>query len=154
MAAIFNDAWGVAGYNYLVTINGVQLSFSEVKGGDQETQIIEYRTGDMFETAYNIKRQGLMKMADWTFTRGVFISHDENEATFNLLYDKEYATELGSRFDMLIELLDDQGETVISWNCHNCFPTKLSVTGMKGDGNALAIEEMTVCVERTEIQYA
>jgi hypothetical protein len=31
--------------------------------------VLDYRTGDQFETPWNIKRQGLMKFADWTFTR-------------------------------------------------------------------------------------
>ncbi len=154
MAAIYQDEWAVAGYNYMVTINGQQLSFSEVKGGGMETQIIEYRTGDQFETPWNAKRQGLMKFEDWTFTRGTMIGHDENITTFNLLFDREYTTELGERFDMLVELLDDQGETVASWNVHNCFPTKINITGLKGDGNALAIEEMVVCGEVTRLELA
>jgi hypothetical protein len=64
--------------------NMKKLSIQEmkfVKGGATNdapctATMIEYRTGDQFETPWNIKRQGLMKFADWTFTRYVCVGEE------------------------------------------------------------------------------
>ena len=55
--ADFPDQWPVAKFHFRITIDGQQISFKEVSGLDQETQVIEYRHGDS-EVFSNIKMAG------------------------------------------------------------------------------------------------
>lgn len=138
--ADFPDQWPIAKFHFRVTINGEQISFQEVSGLDQETEVIEYRHGDS-EVFSNIKRAGLMKFSNITMKKGVFEDDDRLLELFNQIYDnKDYHTSEDSRFDILIELLDEVGETVMAWNIERAFPVKLQGTDLKSDGNEVAIE--------------
>jgi Fic family protein len=60
-----------------------------IKGGNVDVNnvqctatVLNYRTGDQFETPWNIKRQGLMKFADWTFPKRI-VECDGAEALNN-----------------------------------------------------------------------
>jgi len=139
--ADFPDQWPIAKFHFRVTIGGEQISFKEVSGLDQETQVIEYRHGDS-EVFSNIKRAGLMKFSNITLKKGVFRTDDRILEMFNKIYEKDYYDKADTRKDLLVELLDEAGETVMSWNIIRAFPIKMTGTDLKSDGNEVAIESI------------
>ena len=84
-----------------------------------------------------------MKFSNITMKKGVFESDDRLLELFNKIYEeKSYYGDSESRFDILVELLDELGETVMTWNIIKAFPVKLQGTDLKSDGNEVAIESI------------
>jgi phage tail-like protein len=137
----FPDLWPTASFYYRVTVDGEQISFQEVSGLDQEYEVIEYRHGDA-ESFHKIKRLGLWKTTNLVFKKGIFEGDDRLLAIFNRGYDKEYYTTEDSRMDILVELLDETGETVMAWNVNRAIPVKLGGTSLKSDSNEVAVESL------------
>ncbi len=46
------------------------------------------------------------------------------------------------RSTITISLLDEKNEVAMSWSLANAFPSKITVTDMKSDGNEVAVESM------------
>jgi phage tail-like protein len=140
------EKWAHMVYHFRVTIDGTQFSFKEVSGLESETQVAEYRDGDSLDF-FTTKRAGLNKFGTLTLKRGVFTDESELLDMFNEVYDKHYMSVPDGRKDILVELLDEHGEAVMVWNCHKCFPTKLSISGFGSDKNEIAVEELAFAVE-------
>lgn len=51
------------------------------------------------------------------------------------------------RATILISLLDEAKEVVMSWTLLNAFPVKLTVTDMKSDANEVALESIELAHE-------
>ena len=150
--ADFEDQWPIAKYHFRVTIDGEEMSFQEVSGMEVETQVIEYRHGDS-EFFHPIKMAGLLKVGDITLKRGCFEEGDELLELFNAIYeDKAYYTDEESRMELLIELLDEEGETMMTWNVERAIPIKLKGTDLNSTANEVAVEELVMSCEYVDTQ--
>lgn len=146
MADFKDELFPVLKFHFRVTVDGEQISFSEVSGLDAETEIVEYRAGDD-EFFGKMKSAGLRKVSNITLKKGIYSGDDRLGATFNRLNDKDYYTQYDSRFEMLIELMSEAGDTEMVWNVTNAFPSKLSGTDLKSDGNEVAMETLEIAAE-------
>jgi phage tail-like protein len=146
MADFKDELFPALKFHFRVTVDGEQISFSEVSGLDMETEVVEYRHGDD-EFFGKMKSAGLRKVSNITLKKGVFEGDDRIGAIFNRLNDKDYYTQYDSRFEMLIELLSETGDTVYVWNVTNAFPSKFSGTDLKSDGNEVAMETLEIAAE-------
>ena len=146
------EKWGIAKFFFRITLDGTQLSFQEVNGMNSTTKVIEYRHGDS-EDFFPTKRLGLSEFGEITLKKGVFADDLAVTEFYNAIYDKEYMSETTGRFDALFELLDETGDTILSWNLHNCIPVKLTLDGLKSDDNAAAVESIEVAVENILTQF-
>jgi phage tail-like protein len=146
MADFKDELFPALKFHFRVTVDGEQISFSEVSGLDMETEVVEYRHGDD-EFFGKMKSAGLRKVSNVTLKKGTFEGDDRLGAIFNRLNDKDYYTQYDSRFEMLIELLNETGDTVYVWNVTNAFPSKFSGTDLKSDGNEVAMETLEIAAE-------
>ena len=147
--ADFEDQWPVAKFHFRVTLDGEQVSFQEVSGLEASTEVIEYRHGDS-EIFSPIKMAGIVKTGTLALKKGIFESDDRMLELFNRIYEKNYYSDADSRMDILIELLDETGETVMTWNVSNAFPVKFTGTDLKSDANEIAIESLEFAYESIE----
>ena len=117
------------------------LAFQEVSGLDTETQPIEYRHGNspVFST---INMPGIQKFTSITMKKGVF-------ATDNSFWDWYSQIKMNTieRQDVVIKLLDEGGNPTMTWTLKNAWPTKISGTDLKSDGNEVAIESIEISHE-------
>lgn len=136
-----NNQWHSPTFRFMVSINGEQSSFQEVSGLDMETQPIEYRQGNskIFST---IKMPGLKKVGNVTLKKGVF----KQDSIFQEWYSKVKMNTI-SRSTVVINLLDENGSSVMSWTLNNAFPTKISGTDLKSEGNEVAVESVEIAYE-------
>lgn len=118
------------------------VSFQEVSGMDKEVQIIEYRhsNSQLFST---IKMPGIAKYGNITMKRGIF-SNDNN---FWKWLD-EIKMNTIKRRTVLIKLLDENGKVSMRWQLNNAWPTKITGTELKSDGNEVAIDTLEVAHEQ------
>ena len=148
--ADFPDQWPIAAFHFRVTIDGEQISFQEVSGLDHEVDVIEYRHGDS-EVFGTIKLAGLTSTSDLTCKKGIFKDDDRLLTLMNQVYEKSYySNDPDTRMDILVELLDETGETMMTWNIINAFPIKLTGPTLSSESSEVAVEEIVFTYEGLE----
>lgn len=121
------------------------IAFQEVSGMDVENQIIEYRKSNspLFSTE---KMPGITKYGNITMKRGAFV----NNNTFWKWYN-EIKMNTIKRQTILIKLLNEMGQVTMEWQLNNAWPTKISSTDLKSDGNEIAIDTLEIAHEQLVI---
>lgn len=149
MAGDANDkVWPLPKFYFSVSIDGKVMPFQEVYGLDTETQIIEYRAGNSKQFS-TIKMPGIRRTGNVTLKKGVF-------AKDNALYDwyKDIKMNLIKRAAVTISLLDESGAPTMVWTLVNAWPTKITGTDLKADGNEVAVETLELAYEGLVIATA
>ncbi|KIA96515.1 phage tail protein [Pedobacter kyungheensis] len=125
------------------TLQGI--SFQEVSGLEAESQLIEYRktNNPLFSVE---KMPGLAKHGNVTMKKGIFV----NDNTFWDWY-AEIKMNTVKRRNVLIKLLDETGNITMQWQLNNAFPTKVSGSDLKSEGNEIAIESLEIAFEQMTI---
>ncbi len=132
-------------FHYLVQWGGERLGFTEVTGLDVQIEAIEYREGSSPEYA-KVKMPGMQKFSNLTLKRGT-IAGD----TDFYKWLKTISLNKVERRDIIISLLNESHEPVITWKAKNTFPIKLQATDLKADGNEVAIETLELAHEGLDI---
>ena len=142
------SVWPLPKFYFEVKWDAEVMSFQEVSGLDTETQAIEYRHGDspVFST---LKMPGIKKFGNVTMKKGVFKSDNKfwdwyNEIKMNTI----------KRVPVTISLLDEAGAPTMVWTLENAWPTKISGTDLKAEGNEVAIETIEIAHEGITIANA
>lgn len=149
--ADFQGQWAAASFHFRVTLDGEQMSFAKVEGLNfGEADVIEYRHGDS-EVFTTIKRLGLIKTPEITFSKGIFADDDRLLEIFSRMYEKEYYMTEEGRFDCLVELLDEEGDTVMTWSIVNAIPTKMTAPTLDAQTSEIAIETFSIVCEGIEL---
>lgn len=133
-------------FHFTVQWGGTRIGFSEVTGLTQENQAIEYRDGSFPEFS-SIKMPGLRKFANITLKRGVVKSDNDFAKWISTV--KMNTVE---RRDVVISLLNENRDPVMTWKAHNAFPVKVEGPGLKASGNEVAIETIELAHEGLEVQ--
>lgn len=116
-------------------------TFQEISGLDVEAQIIEYRHGNSPDFS-TIKMPGIKKYGNVTLKKGVFKGDNKFWDWFNKI--KLNTIE---RKPVTIKLLDEAGNPTMVWTLKNAWPTKITGTDMKSDGNEVAVETLEIAHE-------
>jgi len=139
-------------FHFQVSWGKARLGFTEVTGLDFETEVIEYREGN--SKKYNkLKQPGLTKYSNITLKRGTFLGDfDYYELWKNTYFFQEVNAKF--RTTVIIQLMDEQHNPIISWTLANAWPTKIQATDLKADANEVAIESMELVHEGLTITEA
>ncbi len=133
-------------FHFQVQWGGTQIGFSEVTGLEISTDAIEYRDGASPEF-HKIKMPGMLKFSNITLKRGVFKGDNDFYNWWNTI-----SMNTVQRRDLIITLLNELHQPVVTWKVKNAFPTKIQSTDLKADGNEVAIETLEVAHEGLTIQ--
>ena len=133
-------------FHFSVDWGGTQLTFSEVTGLNVEVQVIEYRDGLSPEYS-TVKMPGLKKYGNITLKRGVFAGDNEYYNWLN-----EIKLNKPERRDIIISLLNEEHEPVMTWKVMNAWPTKVTSPDLKASGNEAAIETLEIAHEGISIE--
>ena len=133
-------------FHFSVEWGGTRVGFSEVTGLTQENQAIEYRDGSFPEYS-SIKMPGLRKFSNVTLKRGVIKADND---FFKWLSTIKLNT--AERRDLVINLLNEKHEPVMSWKVQRAFPVKLEGPQLKASANEVAIESIELAHEGLEVQ--
>jgi phage tail-like protein len=137
-----NSTWPLPKFYFSVTgLPGSPVSFQEVSGLDSTSEPIQYRAGDS-KSFYPIKMPGLGKVGNVTLKKGIFVNDTTLWDWFNSIKMNTIA-----RVTLVISLLDESASPKISWTLNNAFPTKITGTDMKSEGNEVAVESIEVAYE-------
>ncbi len=140
--------WPLPKFYFQVKWDSEVMSFQEVSGLDVEAQPIEYRHGDSPEFS-TISMPGMKKSSNVTMKKGVFKSDNKFWDWF-----KQIKMNTVKRVPVTISLLDEAGAPTMVWTLANAWPTKITGTDMKADGNEVAIETIEIAHEGITIDNA
>ncbi len=128
-------------FHFQVQWGGTRIGFTEVSGLSFETEAIEYREGasPVFST---IKMPGLIKYPNITLKRGLVKGDND---FFNWI--NSIRLNSVERRDIVISLLNENHEPVLSWKIINAFPVKIQCSDLKASGNEVAIETLEIAHE-------
>ncbi len=135
------DKYPVAVFHFKVTIDGSEIAFSEVSGLNQEAQHLEYRHGNAKEFV-TMKRVGMIKTGEITMKRGILSGGSEVLDVFKKIYEQKYYSQ-DSPIPLQIQLLDEKGSPVCTWDVEKAVPVKMGGADLKSDQNQIALESIT-----------
>ncbi len=135
------SVWPIPKFHFQVKWDSEVMSFQEISGLDTETQPIEYRHGDSKEFT-TIKMPGIKKFGNITMKKGVFKSDNKFWDWYNQIKMNTI-----KRIPVTISLLDETGAPTMVWTLANAWPTKITGTDLKSDGNEVAIESIEIAHE-------
>jgi len=133
-------------FHFQVEWGGSKIGFTEVSGLDITTEVIEYRDGASPEYS-KVKMPGQRKFSNITLKRGTFANDNQFYLWFNTV-----SLNTIERRNLTIALLNENHEPVIVWKVKNAWPTKITPTDLKADGNDVAIESIELVHEGLTIQ--
>lgn len=85
---------------------------------------------------------GIKKYGNVTLKKGVFKGDNKFWDWFNAIKMNTI-----NREDVTIKLLDEEGNPTMVWSLKNAWPTKITGTDMKSDGNEVAVETLEIAHE-------
>jgi phage tail-like protein len=140
------SAWPLPKFHFEVKWGANVMSFQEVSGLDAEAQPIEYRAGDsqIFST---VKMPGIKKYSNITMKKGIFKSDNKFWEWF-----KKIEMNTIERIPVTISLLDEKHSPTMVWTLTNAWPTKITGTDLKADGNEVAVESIEIAHEGLTIE--
>jgi phage tail-like protein len=121
--------------------DGIVMYFHEVSGLAMEPQAIEYRHGDSQQFS-TIKMPGLKKFSNVTMKKGVFNGDNKSPDWFNKIKKNTI-----KRKTMTISLLDEAGTPTMVWTLTNAWPSKITGTNFKAQGNEVAVDTIEISHE-------
>ncbi|MBF0383841.1 MAG: phage tail protein [Magnetococcales bacterium] len=144
-----DNVWPLPKFYFSVQLgDDDKVSFQEVDGLDSETQIIEYRHGNS-PVFYPIKMPGLGKVGNVTMKKGIFV----NDTKFWDWYNEIKMNTIARR-TIVINLLDESGAPKMTWTLNNGWPTKITGTDLKSEGNEVAVESVEIAYETLVVSAA
>ncbi len=145
-AAQSASVWPLPKFHFKVMWNDVQMSFQEVSGLDAQSEEIKYRAGDSSVFSV-VKMPGLIKYGNVTMKKGIFKGDNKFWEWF-----KKIKMNTIERTMVTISLLDEEGAETMVWTLKNAWPTKVTGTDLKAEGNEVAIESIEIVHEGLEIK--
>jgi phage tail-like protein len=133
--------WPLPKFYFQVNWDSNVMSFQEVSGLDIEAQPIEYRSGESKEFS-TVKMPGIKKIGNLTMKKGVFKSDNKFWDWFNQIKMNTI-----KRVPVTISLLDETGSATMVWTLSNAWPTKITGTDLKSEGNEVAVESVEIAYE-------
>jgi phage tail-like protein len=133
--------WPMPKFYFQVKWDSQVMSFQEVSGLDIQSEEIKYRHGDSPEFSV-IKMPGMKKVGNITMKKGIFKGDNKFWDWF-----KQIKMNTIKRLPVTISLLDETGKATMVWTLTNAWPTKITGTDLKSEGNEVAIESIEIAHE-------
>ncbi|ACE84585.1 phage tail protein [Cellvibrio japonicus] len=135
------NIWPLPKFHFEVKWDSNVMSFQEVSGLDIQSEEIKYRAGDSKQFSV-VKMPGMMKFGNVTMKKGVFKGDNKfwdwlNQIKMNTI----------KRVPVTISLLDETSAPTMVWTLANAWPTKITSTDLKAEGNEVAIESIEIVHE-------
>lgn len=128
-------------YHFKVDWGGTSISFSEVSGLSFEFAVVEHRDGSS-PVQSSTKMPGLKKYSNIILKRA--IKKDDNDF-FNWINTVQMNTV--QRRDIVISVLNESHEPVITWRARNAWPCKYEVGDLHAQSNEVLIETLELTHE-------
>nr|VFJ43034.1 MAG: conserved hypothetical phage tail region protein [Candidatus Kentron sp. DK]VFJ55607.1 MAG: conserved hypothetical phage tail region protein [Candidatus Kentron sp. DK] len=139
-------------YNYRVMVGNATLGFSEVSGLDLQYEPVIYKHGLSFFMGTKII-PGMPEPIRVTMKRGIVRNGNVKSLSewMSDAYKRPFS--LKKKRDVQIELCDENGQALVTWQVKSALPVRLSGPEFHADGNEIAIETMELVAYNMDIKY-
>ena len=135
-------------YHFTVQWGGTRIGVAEITGLSADIAVVEHRDGaDPDATPRKIP--GMHKFSNITLKRGIVAGDNEFFQWFNTV-----RMNAAERRDIVINLLNETHEPIVTWKIHNAFPCKYSGPELKASSNEVAIESLELAHEGLSVESA
>lgn len=145
--ATIKNTYPLPVYNYRVSIGNEAVAFSEVSGLSIQYELITYKHGLSWKEGADYM-PGMRQPLRITLKKGLVIKGQRLYQWINTVYQRMVVKQ-----DLLIELCDETGTAVITWQVHRAFPLKLDAPAFNAASNDVAIETMELVAESVAVTY-
>lgn len=148
-----NNSWPLAKFYFRLTCDKFpDIGFQAIEGLESEVSVMEYRPGNA-AAFYKSKRPGMTSYSNITLKKGMFRQHAD---LFNwykaIAQEHQYRAEARQ---MVIEMLNELGEVVLTWRVSNCIVTKFTPTGLDAEADSeVAIEELELACDFWNLEFS
>lgn len=133
----------LATHRFTVDWGGTKIGFQEVSALSLEHEVISYEHGAMIDGTAPMKSPGKTKYADSiTLKRGYFRQDSEMQDWLTAIRTDETA-----RRTVVITLLDEQQQPVMTWTVYKAWPSKIDGISLNAGQSQAAIESITLQCE-------
>ncbi len=144
-----SDVWPLPKFYFLIESDSLgEIAFQEVSGLDTEEDVIAYRHNDNDQFS-SVRMPGIAKSSTVTLKKGVFANDNAFWGWFEQIKMNEIKRET-----VTIKLLDETGAPAMVWTLSNAWPTKVTGTDLKAEGNEVAVETLELAYEGLAIENA
>ena len=132
-------------YHFLLEVSGAVLGrFANVEGLSAEVEVVEFRSGGDETTI--IKVPGRTRYGDITLERG-YTASDDLWSWMQSVIDGPLVRKNGS-----IRVISGNGTELARFNFFDAWPSRYALGVEAANGNDIAIEALTLTVERIDLQ--
>lgn len=141
----YNQLNFVTANRFYVEIKGaIAASFTECSGLSVQIKKNVYQEGGVNDR--QVIYLGHTEFADVTLKRGI-TDHPGFWNWLNEIFDETKKNDKSSRRNVNILVFNQAGETMMSWTLIGAVPITWKTPTLQADGNAVAIEELTLAYE-------
>ncbi|MBL8008298.1 MAG: phage tail protein [Ignavibacteria bacterium] len=133
-------------YHFSVQWGGTNIGFTEVSGLDINIDVIEYRSGSSPVQSVT-KMPGLVKYSNIILKRGI-VKGDTDFYKWVRTVNQSTA----ERRDVVISLLNENHEPVMTWKVRNAFPAKYCGPDLNAQSSEVAIETLELAHEGLTVE--
>ncbi len=143
------NSYPIPVFYYRVTINGDDShAFSEVSGLSMEYETITYRDGLSYKEGAKYM-PGLESPINVTLQKGIV---RQDSYLFGWISGVNLNTV--DKRDIRIDLLDETGAAVVSWEVTDAFPKKIDAPSFNATSNEVAIESLELMASKLKVNYS
>ena len=141
-------------YNYRVDIDGTSITFSEISGLERNFESITYK--ESFATTGKsgpniMYMPGMIQPVNISMKKG-YVKGKSIPVFYKWINEVELNRV--DKKDIVVHLLDETGNTVVSWKVIDAFPTKLTAPSFNASSNEVAVESMDLMALRVTMEEA
>jgi len=136
--SVINSEYPITAFRYKATIGGDEVNFSEISGLDLEYESTEYKEATS-EGIKTIQVVGQRNTPTVTLKRGLFEKSLELYDWFNSMHTDDF-----TKKDVIISLLNNTNEAIMTWTLANAFPTKFEGPSLDATSNDISFQSIEI----------
>lgn len=141
-----NEGYPLMNYRYMATVGDDNISFSEISGLTMEYESTEHKEA----TDNGIKTYQLLgqpKSPSITLKKGLFKSESKLYKWFSEIHTSTF-----TKKDIVISLLDNENNAIMTWNVLNAFPTKFDGPSLNASENNVAFQSLELKADEIQVK--
>jgi phage tail-like protein len=147
MAATGSAPAVISAARFVISIDSVEVTFSELTGIKSEVEAVEYISADATGNILHTKQFGKTKPPNVTLKRAV-----DDSTKIWAWHQAVLAGDLTAARTCALKLQDASGKTLISYILENAWPCKVDIAGLKAGASEVVMETVEIVCDAIIMQ--
>lgn len=147
MAATGSSSPVISAARFVISIDTVEVTFSELTGIKSEVEPVEYISTDSTGKIVHTKQFGKTKPPTVTLKRGV-----DDSTKIWAWHEAVLAGDVTAPKTCALKLQDASGATLITYILENAWPSKVDIAGLKAGASEVVMETVEIVCDAIIMQ--